>query len=72
VNAWNTKKNINTANTARININFKYYTTDSRYQRALFSSNRRVRDIPAASHWCKKADLMTAISGEALTAVRRF
>jgi hypothetical protein len=57
-----TQKNMNTVNTARIYINFKYYTTDINVD---ISSNNWVRDFPAASRWCKKADLMTAGSGEA-------
>jgi hypothetical protein len=52
---------------------YKYMdnTHKSRYQWALFSSNKEVGDFTATFHWCKKANLTIAGSGEANKGDRR-
>jgi hypothetical protein len=48
-----------------------WITHKSRYQWALFSSNKEVGDFTATFHWCKKANLTRAGSGEANKGDRR-
>jgi hypothetical protein len=59
------RKNRNTANTVSILTSKTIQHTNLDMTEPFFSSNTGVRHFLAVSHWCEKADLMTAGSCEA-------